>query len=504
MSEDATDLILVDHELAENCRQQGEVLLTRLLAPLLVRKGCARAHVVLQSNAETRVGSQVLGLSSLTLDWQFRKAIGDDWRGRAACILVNDTTLAKMYPSDQMGFRFHFWAICVHEAVHVIEDGIPRNIPRNERLAVITDAVMRTGDKKRPTEIGLAPFHGHEDNFIRLALHAAHRARRAGYMVDDEQVCDSRMYQLSEMRVYSDALGDEPYQFARVPLQNLYAVPPPEKFTELFAADVERWKRRSAIQSPSEQTEERSKVMVVLKTETAQSLDALADQLDAERRDKVAAADKRYRRVVDRLADNEANIPTGELREVIDGAGKTPQNLKDDVKLKLRRREWLAAIVKQKENTLRRQAIICRGGEIQEEIKRITDPLLAENRRLAAELERFNQDDIFASTAEDELRRTAPSELKEELRFIDAESKKVAAQADRIKNEMDDLANAVVGLRRQQHEESSDFTKSEIEANIRNLERRVKEFHAEWKLLQTRLDELRSAEAKLLADALQP
>ena len=80
--------------------------------------------------------------------------------------------------------------------------------------------------------------------YIRTALHLAHRAAVLGVAVASLDVFDATAYGLSPIQHYADALGDEPARLADSTIHTLEQTPPPSAFADVWLADVRVWMNR--------------------------------------------------------------------------------------------------------------------------------------------------------------------------------------------------------------------------------------------------------------------
>jgi hypothetical protein len=89
------------------------------------------------------------------------------------------------------------------------------------------------------------PWDRHGPQFIRRVLHLHHRVTTRGQVANlFECAAAGRAYGLSSIRHYAQALGDEPARMAGASFAEIEAAPLPPRFAELFASDVQSWRRQ--------------------------------------------------------------------------------------------------------------------------------------------------------------------------------------------------------------------------------------------------------------------
>lgn len=159
-----------------------------------------------------------------------------NYRGRGPCMVINDLMLAEMYePEDQEYLTQQF---VLHELAHVLnrpalfEDrtGVDPNKLLFESL-VVADCT------KRPPRDDIPLYHGHEVDFIRIALHLCYRAQQVGFDAYHASLCAGYRYGLSHASLYLDALGDEPARCADMFFRDIRATEPPQAFSSLWCDD---------------------------------------------------------------------------------------------------------------------------------------------------------------------------------------------------------------------------------------------------------------------------
>jgi hypothetical protein len=95
------------------------------------------------------------------------------------------------------------------------------------------------------------PWHNHDAQCLRANLHIAERFRAECSDLEFTGWLHPEVYGLSRESRYSIALGEEPERLIGVPLSELSAIPPPQKFVDVWRDDVRHWFR--ALADPSDE-----------------------------------------------------------------------------------------------------------------------------------------------------------------------------------------------------------------------------------------------------------
>jgi hypothetical protein len=144
--------------------------------------------------------------------------------------------------------RAAFLELTIHELAHAVE----RDCFRAGHLApqIVQAAAEQLIQRlaAEPIDPGRPPFADHGPGYIRTVLHLQARAARLGVATSDAGVFDAELYQVSPLRRYRVALGDEPERFALARLSVVAELPAPEAFDRLWANDMRRW---SETQTPA-------------------------------------------------------------------------------------------------------------------------------------------------------------------------------------------------------------------------------------------------------------
>jgi hypothetical protein len=221
-------------------------------------------YVVMESDLPVPVRG-VGGCTSTHADALVQKYTPDRWRGRGRAILVCDKTIvgiadevfgvvrgaltadeARTAPESftrQYIRRYlarQLFATAVHEVAHVVDrEGHTYLSAPLPRSAVAALSTFLASDAPAPT--GTPPFQDHEFSFVRLAMHAAHRAKTGGIDLDYQRVVNHGFYGLSSAEEYAEAIGDERDRLAHLSLAEIRATQPPDTFRRLWTADFVRW-----------------------------------------------------------------------------------------------------------------------------------------------------------------------------------------------------------------------------------------------------------------------
>lgn len=225
--------------------QRARALCERIAARDL---GDVPLYIVAQSSLPGSYGdaSATYGCWSPLNDLYFRDALGSDWRGRGACVLINDLALREDFGDEDL--ELHFLAMTLHELGHALQQGIWYR----ERTDVTPDLLK---DRMKFESFALAlqlaepptaaeaqaAFFAHGGPFIRVCLHLAFRAGVAGERIGPALLCGGRRYGLSHAMRYQDALGQEPACMRRRTFRDILATPAPKAFRQLWLQDACEW-----------------------------------------------------------------------------------------------------------------------------------------------------------------------------------------------------------------------------------------------------------------------
>lgn len=183
--------------------------------------------------------AECFGFTSPSLDLYLRNDIGDSWRGRGACMAIND--LRYTADLDPKYVDLDFFGIVLHELAHIVERPLlfhERQDVEPARLLFESIVMAYYVQEPPPAVASELPLHHHDHRFIRAALHLRHRADAVGMEAAPWLVCPTRDHGLSHWRAYNDALGDEPCLMFETSIRDVLAMPAPEEFSRLWADDL--------------------------------------------------------------------------------------------------------------------------------------------------------------------------------------------------------------------------------------------------------------------------
>ncbi len=204
-------------------------------------------YIVKQSIVPAKFGGASVadGYTCPCADLYLKDVIGSAWRGRGACMVVDDTQFTEQM--DTRDIESAVAGTVLHELAHILErPAIYRNRQGAEPAKLIYEAlcvghIVATEPAPDSPLATAKPYLGHEAGFIRVALHLRHRAEAAGALVPLFGFCAGNLYGLSHPNFYRAALGDEPARLADASFKEIIATPYPEEFSRLWAADIARW-----------------------------------------------------------------------------------------------------------------------------------------------------------------------------------------------------------------------------------------------------------------------
>jgi hypothetical protein len=175
------------------------------------------------------------------------------WRGIGPAMIIDPAGVAvtlthRPRESRRRCFLHAFLAIALHELAHTLDVGMDDANPAADPPAGLVAlgrcilAAEAAGELPPTNGDGAAiPWRGHEWRFIRIAIHLAHRATRAGVDVSPLNVFDAAAHGLSDTWEYVAALGDEPQRMASLDFAAIRAAPAPAAFVAVWRRDLLRW-----------------------------------------------------------------------------------------------------------------------------------------------------------------------------------------------------------------------------------------------------------------------
>ncbi len=188
-------------------------------------------YILLQTQVAGVMGHENFsdGFTTPNLDLNLQSVIGNAWQGRGPCMVLNDVSLTEdNFPED---VEFMTLSVVLHELAHILDHPMPVDIhmvPDAGRIEFETMVIANAlKHEYRPLSVA---YDGHEDAFIRIALHLHYRAAVAGVKTILNILCAGRRYGLSHAHRYMEALGDEPAEMMHLPFAEITRAPPPEAF----------------------------------------------------------------------------------------------------------------------------------------------------------------------------------------------------------------------------------------------------------------------------------
>ena len=170
-----------------------------------------------------------------------REAIGQDWRGRAVCIVVSDEALNRE-PQPMQPDVAASW-IC-HELAHVLVDGWwagrdEAPVPGEEETARIVPAVAAHLKAPIPwkSEAQDKEVRDHGPAFLRAAIHLRRRIQAQGTYLAAQGASAGRYHWLQLIETYEGAIRDEPERLAGMRITDIIDLEPPPAFARLWEED---------------------------------------------------------------------------------------------------------------------------------------------------------------------------------------------------------------------------------------------------------------------------
>ncbi len=199
-------------------------------------------YILLQSEVTDVMGPENFsdGYTTPNLDLNLRSVIGEAWQGRGPCMVVNDVSITDEHFLEDVDVVA--MSTVLHELAHILDRPSPvdpQSLPSEDRIefeTLVISNAARHEHRPLPT-----PYFGHEDQFIRIALHLHYRAALAGVESIPNLLCAGRRYGLSHAHRYIEAIGDEPADLLELPIAEISRSPPPEAFIALWQSDVRRY-----------------------------------------------------------------------------------------------------------------------------------------------------------------------------------------------------------------------------------------------------------------------
>lgn len=209
-------------------------------------------YAVLQSDdppAGTAAAVGAWGTAGKTLDIRLKDWLESRglWRGRRPAIYVADldirTFAEKNTPAGITADQYETQivrSVTTHEAAHVAQIGIDLREPTPE-LTAYAERMEAYSIVANADDSPLPAMMLHDDQFIRLSLHAAYRASQAGFSFPIDYLFDWQTYEVAPPSEFENRLMGEPEALADVSLPEIINFRPPIHFTQLWQECVQAW-----------------------------------------------------------------------------------------------------------------------------------------------------------------------------------------------------------------------------------------------------------------------
>ncbi len=224
----------------DTARQLADLLLPEHQPYVVFASDCPPAAITMPN---------AWGATGHTADLLIHNWLADrgEWRGRAPAIFVNDLGVHEHCAKESRGNAGQTlqWelqiasAVICHEVAHVAEKSVDLSEPTPSRhefaeaIAAYSFAVAES--KARP------PFDGHGWKWIRLAIHAAHRAHSHGFNFPIHFLWSGEDYATAAPEQFRFVLAQEPSNLDRESLFEINSFRPPRAFCDLWRECVNRW-----------------------------------------------------------------------------------------------------------------------------------------------------------------------------------------------------------------------------------------------------------------------
>lgn len=361
------------------------------------------------------------------LDLLLRDVIGQRWRGRGACLVVNEDFVA----SEGGDFRRVFLSVVLHELAHALLLEEPSSLPSAKALQdqalEMGHCVANLANYTEGAGQGWNFYEHRADRFVRVALHLAHRSCAAGLIPILDIVCAGPPPSRMGM-VYGWALADELKRLAYASIAQVLQEPLPPAFAELWQEDLGDFLAQPDYQIfrhffGSEQEERRAPMK-------------LLDVLVAKLTKRTKARCDTFLSLVRQIADGREPEIT-QVEAILVESGKTANDLQKMVTWCLHRRELAAKIARAEGTVEERARVTAKIESLDADLRKAegrhreaTAPLVARLRELAT----FDSDALGAKI---ELHQSIDSDLR--ARFVDLERRE--REATRKRDELAEVVN---------------------------------------------------------------
>lgn len=179
--------------------------------------------------------------TGFALDLELKEQI-PDWRGRGFCCVINDADDALLLSERDRAVHTRWHGAAVHELAHAVTwDREWFTGGRELRHRIRARLNERARLKQQAPDPTLPWADGHDNAWIRSAIHLCYRARLLGVPLDGE-LCGvaGPNYGLSVPARYAEALGAEPFAMEDFSIRQVLETRPPAAFEALWQNDVRK------------------------------------------------------------------------------------------------------------------------------------------------------------------------------------------------------------------------------------------------------------------------
>jgi hypothetical protein len=420
--------------------------LAACIAPELQAMGAVDIAIITESDL-SRVCTGLHGFYGYNLRDLYADELGHRKHAETGPgIVICDVTTAKDCARPATAVE-KMIGTAIHETVHAILSPVPfgrfdNGLSRREfkRIAEHEPPAAHVLDRREPE----FPIGGHDADFVRLAIHLAARMRARGWEVADDRLWHPSTCGLSYGRAYRRALQTELESAAELPLTAILRLPPPAEFVDLFERN-----RRRAMERPEM---------------------SFLSKLKQKQQTKVESAAEKYRRFAVAVADGKAP-DENELLAVLADLGRTLEDFENRVEAITQRRETKARADRSIEIREQLQAAEAAMLVLQQEHlerQRVFDEAARDYQQRR---NKFNLELMECEKARQELRRTAPQELLDQIQALHGQKHELDQRRSRYaeslfqgQGALQRAKNAV--LTRQQHYGTSGELADHLERQV--------------------------------------
>jgi hypothetical protein len=216
------------------------------LDKLACELGCP-VYICLQSAGAPAPLAGSYGCTSPTADLLLRPWLESRgrWFGRRPAIFIDDlllranVTAEAPADADQLFARW-LPTILIHELAHVVHQGVDlAEVTTDTDRRAMALAAFSITVQDSPS---LPPWFGHNAEWVRLALHLAHRATALGQPVNVDDLFNGETYGIAEPAEWQYVLVGEEAALERESIWDLQRFRAPLGFIELWRHCVYRWR----------------------------------------------------------------------------------------------------------------------------------------------------------------------------------------------------------------------------------------------------------------------